>query len=269
MDKLYPDPTLKGDFSVVAERKVYRRVRSRMGDSGHDDSNMIWLVTFTDIMGLMLTFFVLMFSMTEPKQEVFENLSTAMQTEFNTYYGRTLNAGPEESIDIKRIDYGQALDLRYLQALMGATIDQHDILKKNVSLIPQGDYLVVSLPQDFLFTAGGAVVKDGSAQAIFALGGSFSRMKNALAVAGHTTPLDKSESKWGLSLSRAAAVAGALEKVGYTDPVVLRGEADGRYNDLNGIVDENTRLDLSRRVDIDIMNHDGRRKKAQAGSVLP
>lgn len=273
-DKLYPDPTLKGDFSTVAKRKTYhRRRRGRMGDNaGHDDGNMIWLVTFTDIMGLMLTFFVLMFSMTEPKIKVFNDLTAALQNEFNTYDGRAMNAGPEDSIDIKRIDYDRALDLRYLQALMAATLERSDVLKSEVALIPQGDHLIISIPQALLFDAGDTTVKTASTQAIFTLGGTFSRMKNALVLVGHSVPQSgqqAGESQWTLSLTRAAAVAGALQKVGYTDPVVIRGEADGRYSDLDGIVDEKTRQDLSRRVDIDIMNHDGRRKKAQADSVLP
>jgi chemotaxis protein MotB len=77
------------------------------------------------------------------------------------------------------------------------------------------------------------------------------------------------ESNWDLSLARAVAVAAALDKVGYNQPVAVRGASSGRYEDLQGIVDEKQRLDLSRRVDIDIMNHDGRRKKVVSDIIVP
>lgn len=248
----------------------------RLGDIPPEEPSMLWLITFTDIMGLMLTFFVMMFAMSTPEEKPFAEMTSALQSEFNRFYGRTLNAGPEDSIDISRIDYDSALDIKYLEALMRSLLERNDSLKTAVTLMPQDTHLMMSLPDDMLFDVGMADVKDNSTKALFALGGAFSRMKNTIELVGHADPRaveggknSPFESNWDLSLARAVAVAAALDKVGYTQPVAVRGASSGRYEDLEGILDEKQRLDLSRRVDIDIMNHDGRQKKVIADIIVP
>lgn len=254
------------------------RSHHRLGRRSDDSSSgisMIWLVSFTDIMALMLTFFVLLFSMSTPEQKTFADMTAALHNELRRFYGRPLNPGQEDSIDVSRIDYDRALDIRYLEALMESMVARNEALKTVVTLMPQGDHLMMSLPQDLLFDVGKAELKPGSARALFALGGTFSRMKNSMEFIGHADPRPVEggqsayESNWDLSLARAVAVAAALDKVGYNQPVAVRGASSGRYQDLQGIVDENQRLDLSRRVDIDIMDHDGRRKKVVADFVTP
>ena len=252
------------------EQDKTARTGRRMNDVSPDEPNMIWLITFTDVMGLMLTFFVLMFAMSTPEQKSFAEMTSALQSEFNRFYGKMLSAGPEDSIHISRIDYDRALDIRYLEALMRSTIAGSEVLLP-VEIMPQKDHLVLSLPEGMLFDPGQAAVKPGATALFFALGGAFPEIKNRGAWGGNGAPhpapaAGEDVSDWELSLSRAVAVAAVLDKVGYNEAVVVRGAGRGRYGEMEGI-DEKHRLDLSRRVDIDIMNHDGRRRSA-AGPVL-
>ena len=60
-------------------------------------------------------------------------------------------------------------------------------------------------------------------------------------------------------MARAASVAAVLETVGYTKPVKIRGHASARYYDLPLTLSEESRLDMSRRVDIVVMEDDGDR----------
>jgi chemotaxis protein MotB len=266
----YKAKNLKPDFSAALEKAKTGRKNRRLGDSASAESGRGWLVTFTDIMGLMLTFFVMMFAMSVPKQEQFTEMAAALNSELNPLYGQTQNAGPEDALDINKIDFDRALDINYLKALITAEIEKDDVLKTNAVLTPQGDRLVLSLPQSLLFETGKAEIREASARTLYTLGGSFSRMKNKLDLVGHADPRPLSDgqgaytSNWELSLARAAAVAAAMDKVGYTDPVTIRGSASGRYQELNGIVDENQRLELSRRVDIVIMDHAGKARKVFA-----
>ena len=266
----YKAKNLKPDFSAALEKAKTGRKDRRLGDSGSSDSGMGWLITFTDIMGLMLTFFVMMFAMSEPKHDQFAEMAAALNSELNPFYGQAQNAGPEDTLDVNKIDFDRALDINYLKALINAVIEKDDVLKSNAVLTPQGDHLVLSLPQALLFETGRADLKEAGTRTLYTLGGSFSRMKNKLDLVGHADPrpIDGAKgsyaSNWELSLARAAAVAASMDKVGYTDPVTIRGAASGRYQELNGIVDENQRLELSRRVDIVIMNHDGKARKVFA-----
>jgi chemotaxis protein MotB len=125
--------------------------------------------------------------------------------------------------------------------------------------------LILSLPQKLLFDAGNAQVKETGVEALYALAGGLNRIKNRIEIVGHTDPRAiKNElypSNWELSLARSANVAGVLESVGYSNAITIRGHAAARYSDMDETIPVKTRLDLSRRVDIVVMEDDGKRLK--------
>ncbi|MCB9996496.1 MAG: OmpA family protein [Rhodospirillales bacterium] len=257
----------KDKASEIQMPMTGKRFHRRTGDiHGQEESSHIWLISFTDVMALMLTFFVLLFSMTEPAKQDWSEITSAMQAEFNKFYGSLHSRGPQDSINIARVNFNQALNIRYLEALLESVIGENELLE-NVSMIPQAGHLIVSLPRELLFDAGSADVREEGKRALYALGGSLARIKNKIEVTGHADPRvitasDGSfESNWELSLVRAANVAALLESVGYEREITVRGHSSGRYEDLYGIADEQQRLDLSRRVDIIILDHDGSKEK--------
>lgn len=245
-----------------------KRVHRRMGDIHEaEESSHLWLVTFTDVMALMLTFFVLLFSMASPTKENWDNVTAAMQSEFNKFYGAVMNRGPQDSLNIDKINFDRALNISYLRALTERVISDSKYLE-NVTLIPQPGSLIISLPRELLFDPGSAAVKEEGARALYALGGSLSRIRNKIEIIGHADPrpVDAQtgafDSNWDLSMARAANVAAILENVGYEKDITIHGLSSGRYEDLEGIItDENKRLDLARRVDIVVMDNDGTKQK--------
>lgn len=244
-----------------------RRYARRTGDiHGQSGSSSTWLVSFTDVMALMLTFFVLLFSMAEPVKEDWSAMMSALQKEFNRYYGAALNLGSQDALDLSKIDFNEALDINYLEALLRSQVKDNKYLER-VELIQQPGQLIIALPKDLLFDSGSAVVKEDGVRSLYALGGVLNRIKNKVEIAGHADPRpvpagsSRYDSNWDLSLSRAASVSGVLNNVGYDRDIVIRGHASGRYDDLEGEVEEDMRLDLSRRVDVVILNHDGSKKE--------
>ncbi len=245
-------------------RHTGRRYGRRESDPAGQGETKIWMVTFTDIMGLMLTFFVMLYAMASPKQEQWESLTDTIQSNFNKYYGMAENRGFQESISIEKVDFSRALDLTYLRALMTALIQNEGTLGA-VALINQDNSLILSLPQDLLFKPSDATIKEEGARALYAVADMLSRIKNRVEIVGHADPRPISTKEfptnWDLSLARAAAVAAVLEDVGYTQPVIIRGQAAGRYADLPAGMAEEQRLSIARRVDIVIMEDDGKRVK--------
>ena len=136
-------------------------------------------------------------------------------------------------------------------------------------IIQQPKRLVLSLPSDILFESGQAEIGVDGQRAIFALGNILSRIKNRIEVIGHSDPQPivnaggPFSSNWALSLSRALSVASSLNAAGYKRPVIVRGLASARYDELSESLPEEQRLDLSRRVDLVIMKDDGRHRLFQ------
>jgi chemotaxis protein MotB len=238
-----------------------RRYGRRLGDQ---PTTGAWMLTFTDIMALMLTFFVLLYAMSNPRPEDWKGLTDTIQQNFNKYYGQAQNRGFQETISIDKIDFSRALDLSYLRALIRSLIEREGSLQ-SVALINQRGSLIISMPQDLLFEAAQADVKPEGTKALYAIAEMLSRIKNRVEIVGHTDPRPLTSSEfagnWDLSIARAARVAAVLQDVGYSQPVTVRGMAAGRYADLPEALPEEQRLDISRRVDIVIMEDDGKRVK--------
>lgn len=244
--------------------------RRRLGD--HPQGSFMWLTTFTDVMGLLLTFFVLMFAMSEPDNKEYDKITSSLRAEMGRVYGAQSNPGTEENIDLSRVNFNRALDVRYLEELIRNAIEGHEDLK-DIEVIPQPGSVVLSLPQDTLFTPGEATIKEEGRKILYTLGGSLSRVRNRIEIDGHTGVAPRegaSESRygnnWELSLARAAQVAAILENVGYQQPVAIAGYAAGRYQDSKNAdegnaQDENARTIRARRVDITILNHSGKPDK--------
>ncbi len=262
VDKI-DDKTIEGEENTEDAKPKLRRFSRRLGDQTNNTTSM-WLVSFTDVMALMLTFFVLLFAMSNPDEEKFEQFQENIQQNFNKFEGEALNRGTEDSINIARVDYNQALDLKYLQVLIKNLVEQNPELGQ-ITILQNAGTLILSLPEEMLFESGGAILKSEAAQTLNAIVNTLRRIKNSIEVVGHTDPRPTRSSNfpsnWELSLTRAANVAGVLENIGYDKPILIKGYSSGRYNDLSDEFSQDMRMSLSRRVDIVIRQDDGKRSK--------
>lgn len=225
----------------------------------------LWLITFTDVMALMLTFFVLLYSMSVPVEEKWEEISNSFSSKFNSEQAKPHNAGSQDVIDIDRIDKSRALSLKYLKALVKNMLETNDV--DNVIIFENDKRLVISLPSELLFKSGSAHIGLEGKKLLFSLGGALSRVKNRIEIAGHTDPRPITggngpyRTNWELSMARSVSVSVILKDVGYTRDITIRGLSSARFDEMSDKAPENERYDLSRRVDIILMNDDGLRTK--------
>lgn len=256
------EDTDQQDHPVFYERHEF----SEAGQFDEEaDKNSLWLITFTDIMALMLTFFVLLYTMAIPEEEKWSEMTFALKSEFNDFKAPAKwDEGDQNTINIDRVDFSKALDLDYLQILMAQSLQKRDIAR-NIVLLRERDRLIVSMPSDLLFETGQANVTGQGKRVLYTLGESLSRMRNIIEVVGHADPRPVPEgaafnSNWHLSLARAAHVAGVLDNTGYQKPILVRGMSSARYRELSEDLPEDERLSLSRRVDIVILDTTGRQR---------
>ena len=235
------------------EDKMYMELRKGRVNPADEAGSSLWLITFTDIMALMLTFFVLLYS------------TAGFTKQFSPTFAERWNRGKQETINIEKVDFTNALPLTYLVKVISNNIDNDENLQ-NIVLIPQKDHLIVSVPTELLFESGQAEVSDQGKQALFTLGNTMTRIRNRIEIIGHTDPRPIRESggefasNWELSLARAGSVAAILRNAGYERDMIVRGLASARYEDLPKDMDEEERLSFARRVDIVVMQDDGSRR---------
>lgn len=236
--------------------------------TGEDDVSAVplWLVTFTDVMALMLTFFVLLYSMSTPQEDKWKDIVDSLSYNEDIYDSAARNAGTQDYISLDKIEKSSALEPGYLKVLI-----ENMLLERKISgilMIENQDRLVISLPSQLLFESGVADMKEAGRQLIFELGGVLSRVKNRIEVIGHADPvpirsqLGQFDSNWELSLARAASVSSALRNVGYQRPMTVRGLSSARFDELPDDISIQDRYLLARRVDIVVMDDSGYRQNA-------
>lgn len=223
-----------------------------MDEPENSAAGTTWLVTFTDLVSLLLTFFVMLFAMSNVKVDQWEQIIDTLS--------QTLDPQPEQQVEKKKVEFNigaifrkRAIDLDYLEGVLVETIEQEPQLSE-VRIVLLEDRLIMALPGDLLFQPGEAVISDDARDAVFVLGGVFRNIGNAIQVNGHTDPIPPDPSRgydtnWELSMARATAVANAFRQVGYEDAITAFGYADSRFETLPD-VDPVERRTLARRVDV-------------------
>lgn len=222
----------------------------------------LWLVTFTDIMALMLTFFVMLFSMAGPPMEpVWEGVRKTFSNELLSNKEGEWYSGPLDApgMSTRTIPPGH-LNLGYLEALLQEKINTEPTLM-GVKLIVQKENLILSLPSDLFFAQGSATISARGKVRLLALADLLTHIGNRINLVGHTDPIEGTkESDVGsshrvLSLARALAVARVLESAGCTAPLFVYGNGSGDYGpyDPAHAPSQARRMSAARRVDIVIL----------------
>lgn len=202
----------------------------------------IWMVTFTDTIALMLTFFVMTYAMSDPHTQEWRDVSTTLQNHFNRHDGGPMNRGHQDTPSLGRVDFNQALDLGYLQDLVALQLENQKITD-GVTLTRSPVGLVLSLDGVKSFETGMAGLSDQGRNILYALSDILQHLKNRIEIGARVAP--GTDDGWQLALSRSAAVSAALLDAGYTHPVAIRGGMAG--------------VDGGAALDIVIMEDDGNR----------
>jgi chemotaxis protein MotB len=198
-----------------------------------------WVVTFGDMMSLLLTFFVLLLSFSEVDAVKYRALSESLREAFGIHRGQTVFNNPQESQkeETRKGTSGELFDsLKSIipQSFPGAMPNQRD-----------GESTVVRVPGTLLFESGKATLKPEMLDSLRKMVDLLkSKPGVVLQVEGHTDDVPirtvQFASNWELSTSRAIAVirffmaegipAERLSAAGYADsrPLVPNDGPDNR-----------------------------------------
>ena len=218
-----------------------------------------WMVIFGDALALLLTFFVMLFSMNAVQEEQWEAVVMTLSDRLNPGRPQVDRKGIEGRRQTK-VYSPKAIDLGYLATLMNAKIASRPALA-GVVVHRLDDRLVISLPGELLFAPGQATIKPQAMPVIEEIGQNLRLVINDVAVSGHTdeTPPSKKRfiSNWELSLARAAALARALKKTGYGPAITALGHADTHFGEIYPNLPLDVRYKMARRVDIIVRQEAG------------
>lgn len=203
-----------------------------------------WVITFSDLMSLLLTFFVLLYSMSEIRIERFAAARDSLNAAF-TGMGIVDSkdpAAPSSADDNPPpVSDPVQIDLENVDSLADDILDEiaerlREMIREReleeTLTVERTEDGVVLLISTSLFPSGSALMEDGSRWIIRELAEITAELSVPAVVSGHTddAPIQTSvfASNWELSAARAAGVARGLVEAGY-DAQHLTVEAYGEH----------------------------------------
>ena len=229
-----------------------------MADSSHvaqDDTSVAWILIFTDMVALLLSFFVMLFSMSAVPVNEWETTIDILEEALNLTSEEEKDPTADYIISSVLLERART-NVNYLLPIIEPKIKQDEIIKDS-PIILLDDRIVISLSGDLLFSSGKAELTEKARKALFNLGGVLRNIRNTIGVYGYSEDekfdRDKYSSDWELSLARAVSVANELKRAGYMEEILSFGYGGARSFRLAN-VSKDRRQSLSRRVDIVIMS---------------
>ncbi|WP_448188906.1 flagellar motor protein MotB [Azospirillum sp. sgz301742] len=199
------------------------RAHGRPHDSdGAEARKTIWLISFTDLMSLLLAFFVLMFSMAEPQAQRWAKMAQGLSARSTAT--RPSDAQPvlSTAFNAATLEAESSINLDYLGALLhGQVADMPELA--GVQVTREDDRVVIGLSSDVLFEKNAPMFSPRGRRVLYLLGAVVGRIGNRIEVVGHAEREDvPPELAWERSLGRAVAVSMALREHGYRRELVAR-----------------------------------------------
>ncbi len=216
-----------------------------------DPPSFGWMVTFTDLVALLLTFFVMLFAMSNVKLDNWEEMTDALSRSFNPARDQPVST-PTAQHNIATILRSRAINLDYLAVVLEEALETDPLMSQGKVFLLE-DRMVVVLPGKLFFEAGEVVMKAEAGKSLLNLGGILRNVNNTITVNGHgakpPSAGEEYKSGWDFSLARAVSVANALKQAGYSKRVSAFGFSNSQGNALAGLSEANRTL-LADRVEI-------------------
>lgn len=227
-----------------------------------EEPSHAWMLTFADLVSLMLTFFVLLYSMSSLQSDEFETLASVLSQRLNP--SRDLvKESPTADLNLPTVSVPRAASLYYIQHVLRTKFEDDPTLG-TLSIKRTDSELIISLPSDALFAPASATLTPAADRILSTLADALRYFTNEVSVAGHTdpNPINTPEfpSNWELSLARAAAVARALRDGGYPLEIQIFGHAATRFEELDIDIPIDERFREARRVEVIINEPEGKAK---------
>ncbi|MFA5880727.1 MAG: flagellar motor protein MotB [Eubacteriales bacterium] len=231
----------------------------RGAEQEKEPNNERWLLTYADLITLLMIFFVVMYTISNVNSKKFAQLSTSMsQALLGQNSGYFLGEAPGPLMVNENAPPGgktEAADMKSAKEQLDKVIKEQG-LKGKVVVSQEERGLVISLKEALLFHIGAAEITPGARDIILKVGQILNKMPNSIRIEGHTCnlPINTPQfpSNWELSTARADHVVRFLINQVGMSPERLSATGYGEFRPIVPNTGEFNRA-KNRRVDIVVL----------------
>lgn len=220
---------------------------SRRKKKGEDINTNGWMDTYADTITLLLTFFILLYSISVVDSQKLNKLAEAMK---KSLQGST-NITEIKNIEDLKVGEGKS-DYENLAEKLNTVIEQN-ALTDVVKIREEERGVVLQLDETILFDSGEAVLKDYSRNILNTITTVIKNIDNDVLIEGNTDniPINNEyfKSNWELSTARAVSIVRYFVETKELSPTRFSVKGYAEYKPL---VENNTEENrsINRRVDI-------------------
>lgn len=229
-----------------------------------------WIVSFTDLMAIMLAFFVLIFSMSAPTVEEWQIVARSFDAQYQKLADQLSgHEGPSEAANITRDAGAAGHDLDYIQALLEGRLQTlPDMYQGRVFIARAPDRLTIYAPDIIRFERGSTDLPPQAADILGRLATILKGFDNRIMIVGQASLLEMTEPPKAenapaqeaaqryphiLSFNRALTVARLMQGGGYDKTPIVAGLGSDRKANLPDAFSDGQKDIFLRRADIVIL----------------
>lgn len=239
-----------------------RRIKDQESSGGGSPG---WMTTYSDLMSLLLTFFILLYSMSTVDVQKFRNITYSLQQALTGVGGTSILEG-EISNEMLPIDESREIgneiarehisnEILIMYEKVSNYLHENN-LEANVAVKMNTQGVFVNINEAILFDLGSAKLKDSGIELLKRLEGLVNDFDNDIVIEGHTDniPINGNTypTNWELSTARAVSVVRYLSEVEKIDPSRLSARGYGEYSPIAPNDTQENRA-LNRRVNMFIV----------------
>ncbi|HAU32302.1 MAG: OmpA/MotB domain protein [Desulfotomaculum sp. 46_296] len=239
-------------------------IRARKSQESHGGSER-WLVTYADLITLLLIFFIVMYSLGQLDLERFKYLSQSLSQAMGGGGMILMNGGPSTSAGqsgsrppMLEKDQQDLMTLSDIKEQLTDYMDRSGLQSK-VSVSSEDRGIVISFQEEVLFVIGSSELTQQAREIIGQVAPILRKVPNYIRVEGHTCNLPIHStiypSNWELSSARATTVVKELINKHSFPPQRLSASAYGEYRP-RVPNDNEAHRQMNRRVDIVILRNE-------------
>lgn len=199
-----------------------------------------WLLTYSDLVTLLLVFFVLLYAFSMVDVRKFRGFIDSFQTQGILMDGSGIMEqdspeGIEENLPRQKSLTGEGGQAGGFPPVYNQTVDylkQEDLLDM-VEVTYETGGVALDIKEAILFDSDNAILKPGARELLHRLSGLFAALPNEIVVEGHTDNRQihtvRYPSNWELSVDRAAKVVRYLTEEEGLDPRKFSAVGYGEY----------------------------------------
>ncbi|WP_027633933.1 OmpA family protein [Clostridium hydrogeniformans] len=241
------------------------RKKRGSGDNGQGIDE--WILTYSDTVTLLLTFFILLYTFSTVDNQKLKSISQAFQAMFTGQPGQSIIEGsgvtPDAPLESEVNPENMNGELYNVYEQVKAFIDENQ-LDASLQIKEDERGIILQMKDSILFESGKAELKEESTPMLSKISGLINSLNNPVIVEGHTDNVPISnyifKSNWELSTARSVSVVRYFIEGKGLKPERFTAAAYGQYKPIAPNDNDENRA-KNRRVNILLVVSEKEKKK--------